>query len=209
MAVTRPNVETYYDSRTRKGGAGQMSVLTPDQERLNDQLQNSAQSGSFQNAGDYWRSNLSDDSKDIEAFQAPEIRRFQEQTIPGLSEQFAGMGAGGLSSSGFRNAGVQASTDLSERLAQIRANVRENAARGLFNLGQEGMKSTKENTYQQGAPSMWGPVLGAAGTAAGAYFGGPAGAAGGGAAGNVAGNWVDQQSRSNSVYSGSNSVFGG
>lgn len=194
--------------KEKVGGKGAMNLLTGEQEKLNSQLQNSAQQGSFQPAGDYYRGLMSDDSQDIADFQAPEIRRFNEQTIPGLSEQFAGMGAGGLSSSGFRNSGVQASTDLSERLAQIRANVRQGAAQGLMNLGQAGLNPTRENTYQQPAPSMWGPILGAAGTAAGAYFGGPGGAAAGNVVGNTAGNWIGEQTRSNNVYSQSNSIFG-
>jgi hypothetical protein len=84
----------------------------------------------------------------------PDIRNFNENIIPGLSEQFAGMGAGGLSSSGFRNAAVGAGTDLSERLGAIRANLRANSAAGLTGIGTAGLGDFTNNTYTQGAPGF-------------------------------------------------------
>ena len=70
---------------------------------------------------------------------APELRKFNEEIIPRLSEEFAGMGAGGLSSSGFQNAAVSAGTDLSERLGAIRAGLRSQGAAGLANIGQQSL----------------------------------------------------------------------
>lgn len=191
------------------GEMGQQSLLTPQQERLHRGVVKTASEGSFDPAVNYYRGLLSDDNADMEAFTKPEMRRFNEQVVPGLSEQFAGMGAGGLSSSGFRNAAVGAGTDLSERLASIRANIRGQAAQGLMQFGQIALNPTQENYYQQQAPSMMGPILGAAGTAAGAYFGGPGGAAVGGAAGNTLGNYLGQQGRSDNIYGQSTSLVGG
>src|SRR5436190_8080859 len=73
----------------------------------------------------YYQGLMSDNSVDFDAMAAPEMRRFNEQIVPGLAEQFAGMGSGGLSSSGFRNAAVGAGTDLSERLGALRAQLRQ------------------------------------------------------------------------------------
>jgi len=83
------------------------------------------------------------------------MRQFNEQTIPGLAEQFAGMGSGGLSSSGFRNAAVNAGTDLSERLGALRAQLRQQGAQGLMGIGQQGLGQFNENIYQQGQPGLF------------------------------------------------------
>src|SRR6185503_11605046 len=97
-----------------------VSTLRKEQEPLYQQLTKAGMQkgagGAFGDAADYYRGLLSDESPDMEAFAAPEMRRYREQIVPELSEQFAGMGSGGLSSSGFRNAQMGAGTDLSERL---------------------------------------------------------------------------------------------
>src|SRR5690606_16713377 len=126
---------------------------------------------------------------DLDAFSAPMMRQYQQEIIPGLSEQFAGMGSGGLSSSGFRNAQVQGSTDLAERLGQLRASLRQSGAQGLMNIGQQGLNSYTQNmTTQPGSQGFLSQIAPAVGTAVGAYFGGPAGAAAGYSAGNSFGN---------------------
>lgn len=121
----------------------QRPLLSKEQRPVFSQLVNAAQNqgagGAFGQTADYYRNLLSDNPEDFQAFSAPELRRFREQTIPELSEQFAGMGSGGLSSSGFRNAAVNAGTDLSERLAAIRADLRQRGAQGLFNIGQQAL----------------------------------------------------------------------
>lgn len=173
----------------RKGKYTQRSTLGPEQQGLYNQMQQALQGqgagGAFGQAADYYRNNLSDNPADFQAFAAPEMRRFNEQIIPGLSEQFAGMGSGGLSSSGFRNAAVGAGTDLSERLGSIRANLRQQAAQGLNQMGQFGLSPQfNENIYEAGQPGLLdfaGPALGA--------FGGPAL----GAFGNMAGNWLSNK----------------
>jgi len=97
------------------------------------------------------------------------MRQFREQTIPGIAEQFAGMGAGGLSSSGFRNAAIGAGTDLGERLASMRANLRQGAAERLSNIGSQGLGSFSERFYRpesQGFLQAMAPGIGAGLTAA-------------------------------------------
>jgi hypothetical protein len=167
----------------------QKSTLGPEQQGLYQQMQQALQGqgagGAFGQAADYYRGLLSDDSADFQAFAAPEQRRFREETIPGLSEQFAGMGSGGLSSSGFRNAAVNAGTDLSERLGSIRAQLRQQGAQGLNQMGQFGLGNFNENIYRQGQPGLV-DTLGQGLGIAGAMYGGPGGAA----MGNAAGNWL-------------------
>lgn len=136
----------------------QVSNLTPSQLKGQKQLQNAGRGrgagGAFGESADYWRDILDNDPSAMQAFEAPEQRRFNEQIIPDLAEQFAGMGAGGLSSSGFRNAAVGAGTDLSERLASMRAGLRQNAASNLFNVGQAGLQ--QHSQYQQTDPGSEG-----------------------------------------------------
>ena len=127
----------------------QLNTLTPQQMQIQNQMTNAAQSrgGAFNNVSNYYNDLLSNNSADMEAFAAPEMRRFNEQIIPDLAEQFAGLGAGGsgLSSSGFQNQLGRAGADLSERLAAMRANLRQNAAQGLQNLGTQALNPYMQN----------------------------------------------------------------
>lgn len=180
---------------------GYRSTLGPEQQPLYQQLQQALMQqgagGAFGSAADYYRDLLSDDSKTFDAFAAPEQRRFNEEIIPGLSEQFAGMGSGGLSSSGFRNAAVNAGTDLSERLGAIRAQLRQQGAQGLSQMGQFGLGQFGQTTYtpaKGGLLDFAGPALGAAATA----IGGPVA----GALGQAAGNWVTSKFGKSDPYGG-------
>lgn len=165
-----------------------VSTLGKDQEPLLQQLLASLQGrgagGGFGSSADYFYNILNDNPELMQQFMAPEMRRFNEQTIPGLAEQFAGMGSGGLSSSGFRNAAVNAGTDLQERLGAIRAGLKQNAASGLSGLGQQGLGNyTQDVATQQGSPGLFSTIGPGIGTAIGGAFGGPIGAAFGGLAG--------------------------
>jgi hypothetical protein len=171
-----------------------VSTLRPEQEGLYRNAVNAGLSpgagGSFGTSADYYRDLLSDNPADLESMVAPELRRFNQQTIPGLAEQFAGMGAGGLDSSGFRNASINAGTDLAERIASIRAGLRERGAAGLANIGQIGLQPYSQNMVtQQGTQGALPALSGIAGTVLGS-FAGPAGAAIGNQAGNWLGNWA-------------------
>lgn len=173
-----------------------VSTLRPEQEGLYNQLVNSGMNqgagGAFGTSADYYRNLLSDDSADYNSFAAPQLRQFNEQTIPGLSEQFAGMGSGGLSSSGFRNAAIGAGTDLSERLGAIRANLRQSGAQGLQNIGQTGLQNYSQNmTTQPGTEGFLAPALGALGTSALGQAGGQLGY--------QAGNWLKNSFGGNNV----------
>ncbi len=162
------------------GKFSQQSLLTPGQQGLQNGLQNSAQ-GSFGQAGNYYNSLFNDNNDTFNSLANPEMRRYNEQIIPDLAEQFAGFGSGSLSSSGFRNAATSAGTDLSERLGAIRAQLRQQGAQGLMGLGQKALQPTVENIYTQGQPGLLDSIgSGIGGAAAGFAMGGPAGAIGGG-----------------------------
>lgn len=187
----------------------QRSLLEPGQQPGKNQLFNAAQGqrgagGAYGAAADYYYNNLSDNPADFEAFAKPEMRRYNEQIIPDLAEQFAGMGAGNLSSSGFRNAAVSAGTDLSERLGQIRANLRQNAAQGLQNIGQQSLQPYVENVTNVAQPGLLEQALPAVISGAATAFGGPVlGAAAGGLS-----NWISSKGQS-SPYGGNSKMPGG
>lgn len=173
-----------------------VSTLRPEQEPLYEQLVNAGLNpgagGAFGTSADYYRNLLSDENADISAFTAPAMRQYWQDIVPGISEQFAGGGGGqgSFSSSGFRNAQTQGAVELSERLGQIRANLRQGAAAGLANIGQLGLGNYSQNMVTEpGTPGFLSMLAPAVGTAAGAAIGGPGGAAAGNVAGNAAGNW--------------------
>lgn len=180
------------------------STLTRRQRGVHKTLTNAAMDqgagGAFGDVADYYRRLLDMDPEAFNEFAAPELRRYNEQIIPDLAEQFAGMGAGNLSSSGFRNAAVGAGTDLSERLAAMRANLRMQGAQGLFNIGQASLNPVKENIYMQGQPGMLEQFAPAIGTGIGAAVGGPIGAGIGGGIGSMFGG--SSQKGKSSPYGG-------
>jgi len=184
-----------------------VSTLRGEQEPLYRQLVKAGlgkgAGGAFGSAGDYYRNLLEgqDDESQYNDLSAPIMRQYQEDIVPGLSEQFAGFGGGGsLSSSGFRNAQVQGATDLSERLGQLRANLsqfrsgmRHSAAQGLMGLGQQGLQPYSQNMVtEQGTPGFLSNVAPAFGTALGTALGGPALGAAGGALGSLFGSSTSQ-----------------
>lgn len=173
----------------KPGKFEQRSTLAPQQQQLFGQLTGALQGqktgGAFGNLADYYQGLLSGTGPDFEAFAAPEQRQFREQTIPGLSEQFAGMGSGALSSSGFRNAAVGAGADLGERLGALRAQLRQQGAAGLQQMGQFGLSPQfQENLYRQGQPGLADYVGQGIGTGLGAFGGGGYG---------MAGNWLNNR----------------
>lgn len=176
-----------------------VSTLRPEQEGLYQQLQGSAMGrgagGAFGGAADYYRDLLGNNSADFNSFAAPQMRQYNEDIVPGISEQFAGMGSGGLSSSGFRNAQVQGGVDLAERLGAIRSNLRQAGAQGLQNIGQQGLQSYSQNMVTQpGSEGLLAAAAPAIGTALGS-FAGPLGAAAGG----MAGSWLRNSFGGNKV----------
>ncbi len=168
----------------------QVSNLTHSQLGIQNQLQGAAKrrgaGGAFGTSADYYRDLLGNNSEDFNAFQAPELRRFNEQIIPDLAEQFAGFGAGSLSSSGFRNAAVGAGADLSERLGAIRAALRQQGAQGLNQIGQQALTPHAQyQTTQPGSEGLLSSIAPSIGTGIGAGIGSPIGSAIGNFTGNL------------------------
>lgn len=156
--------------------------LTPEQQQMFAQLLQAGQGqgapGVFGQAADYYRGLLDPSSEAMDQFAAPEMRRFQEEIIPGLAERFAGMGSGGaLSSSMFRNAAIREGSSLSERLAAMRAGLQGQGAQGIQGIGQAGLQQVQSPYIRQATPGLLGGLMeGVApgiGKGLGAAMGGP------------------------------------
>ena len=116
-------------------GYDQFSTMNPQQSELLQQLLGSisGQQGNinqnplYQSGQNYLQNLLQGGDQAFANFEAPFKRQFHEQTIPGLAERFAGMGAGAQSSSAFQNALGQAGAGLSENLASLRSQLQMQA----------------------------------------------------------------------------------
>ena len=138
-----------FDQRSRLGQPQQQGF-----QNLINAANGSGAAGGFGQAADYYRSLLSDNSPDYQALAATQMRQFRQQTLPGIAEQFAGLGAGALDSSGYRNSVLQANTDLGERLAALRANLRGQGAQGLQGIATQGLGDYFNNTYMPQTPGF-------------------------------------------------------
>ena len=127
----------------------QQSLLNPTQQSLaqqrNQALNQSGNTSAYGTSGDYYRDLLSPNGQNYQDMAAPEIRNYQENIVPDIGEEYAGMGSGALSSSGFRNANLRAGADLSERLGSLREQMRLQGAQGLQMQGQQGLNQESEN----------------------------------------------------------------
>lgn len=131
-------------------------------------------------ANQYYNSLLQPGNDAFNNFAAPWMNQFEEQILPQIAERFAGAGA--LSSSGFGQALGGAGAGLQSQLAQLFAQLQNQAAGAQTNqfnqLSQTGL-NYQPFAYQQkqGSGGMLGPLATGLSTA----FGGPlAGMAAGG-----------------------------
>jgi hypothetical protein len=100
---------------------------------------------------------LSGDPEAFKAFEAPAMRQFEEQIVPGLAERFSGMGAGAQSSSAFQQALGQAGASLSERLAMQRAGLQQGAMGQLGGLLGAGLSAQPFGyQYTPGTSGLFG-----------------------------------------------------
>ena len=99
---------------------------------LIDKLNQMSQSGGGeQEALAFLQNILNPESEEYQSLVAPYMREFEEKTVPGLAERFAGMGA--LGSSGFGQALGAAGAGLQEKLQAAATQARGNAATSLLN----------------------------------------------------------------------------
>lgn len=99
---------------------------------------------------------LGDDS----ALMAPAMRRFQEQTIPGIAERFSGTGAGSQSSSAFQQSLGAAGASLQENLAKMSADRKMKLVQYILQLAGTPMTDRRVSPATK---SAFGEGLGALG----------------------------------------------
>ena len=157
----------------------QITTQSKGQQGLSNQLmQMLSGGGGLGGLQDYFKQMMGNDESAFNQFAAPEMRRFNQDIIPSLANQFAGMGSGALSSSGFRNAAVGAGADLSERLAAMRAGLRQNAVGQLGNFYGQSQQPQFENVYRPRSPGLLeqlAPIAGQVIGGMGGQFGGQLG----------------------------------
>ena len=103
----------------------QLPTLNPQQQQLLQQMLSGqgglGQSPLFGQASSLLQGILSGQDQGAAALEAPAMRQFQEQIIPGIAERFSGLGAGAQSSSAFQQALGGAGAGLAERLAAMQS----------------------------------------------------------------------------------------
>ncbi len=125
-------------------------MFTPEQEAFLNQLLGGSQEG--MSSGMEYLTNLL--SGDTEAFEAPLKRQFEEETIPGLAERFAGADA--QESSAFGQALGQAGAGLTENLSQLREGLKGQALSQLQGLAGMGLGQRFENVLRPGTTGILG-----------------------------------------------------
>lgn len=161
----------------------QTPTLDPSQMQFLQQLLGQLGGGggvgqNFGAANDYISRILSNDPNTIAQFEAPYRQQFEQQTLPGIAERFAGANpmGGGLSSSGFGQALGGAGAQLQAQLAGLRGQLQQGAsqqAMGQYNqLANLGLGTrTFENTFQPGSGGLLGGALSGLGSGLGMGLG--------------------------------------
>lgn len=122
----------------------QLPSYTPQQQNIMSQLSGGA-AAQLPQAFQYLQSILSQDPEMMKQFEAPMMRQFEEQTIPGIAERFTGMDA--QKSSAFGQQLGAAGAGLQENLAAQRAQMGPQAIQQLMQMLQGGMGKQFENVY--------------------------------------------------------------
>lgn len=120
-------------------GFEKMDTLSPEQQQLFQQIMSSLGQGgqlgqSYGQGLSGLQEMLNPSSAAYQRFEAPHLQQFEQQTVPGLAERFAGAGAqgGALSSSGFGQALSSAGGQLQTQLAGMKAGLQQQAIRDIM-----------------------------------------------------------------------------
>lgn len=116
------------------------STLNKDQQQMFKQYQQGIENNpTYQGGNNFLQQLYSNQPGAFEAFERPYKTQFEQETVPLLSERFAGMGTGGgaLNSSGFQQTLAQAGRGLSENLAAQRGNMQIQGLGQALNYAQQ------------------------------------------------------------------------
>lgn len=143
-----------------KEKAKQLPTFTPGQQKLQEDLLGGlgGQQGLQQQGIDFLSLLLSQDPEALQQFQAPALRQFQEEIIPGITERFAGLGA--LNSSGFQQTLAQSGQKLAENLAQQRGGLGIQGLAGLQALQSQALSPQFQTGVSPRQPGFFEQVIG-------------------------------------------------
>ena len=119
------------------GTSGQKGLLQQLLSQLQGQNTNIQQNPLFQQGSNFLQQLLSGSPESTAAFEAPAMRQFNEQIVPGIAERFSGLGAGAQSSSAFQQALGQAGAGLSENLQAMRSGLQFGGLGHALNFSQQ------------------------------------------------------------------------
>ena len=154
-----------------QGKFSNQDLLNPQQKQLHSEFLN--QYGGAQNAGlQQILSLLNNNPEAFSKFEDPYKRQFQQETVPGLAEQFAGMGSGGSqNSSAFGQALSGAGADLSSNLAALRGQLQNQALGQLQGFQNQAYQPTFQTSYQGPTSGFLSGLFKGAGQGIGQTFG--------------------------------------
>ena len=141
----------------------QMNTRTPGQMRTIEDIAGGGgmlNDPTYQAGSNYLRQMMDMSPEMFQQFSAPYMRQFQEETLPGIAERFAGVG--GLSSSGMTQSMGQAGAGLMEKLAAMKGNMGMQAAQTGLGYAQAPYQqqleaaniSPYDNIYMRGQPGI-------------------------------------------------------
>lgn len=135
----------------KQGEMNQVSTQTGGQQDLLSQLMAGLSGGGFgggpMGAGMEGLFKLL--SGDTEAFEAPLMRNFEENLIPGIAERFSGLGSGAQGSSAFSQGLSSAAGGLTEQLGAMRGGLQQQGMSQLMQMLQTGLGTQSfENVYK-------------------------------------------------------------
>jgi len=120
--------------------------------------------------GSEWLNQLFNDPEFFKKFEAPMMRQFEEETLPGVANRFGGMGSHGSFGTGFRNAANREATNLYEKIAALRGGMQQQGTNQALQYAQQPFSNYSQllqqattptqNTFQPASTGMWGAMPG-------------------------------------------------
>lgn len=121
--------------------------------QLNPQQGDITNNPTFQ-GGNEWLQSLFSDPEFFKSFEAPLMRQFEEETIPGLANRFAGMGSGGaIGSTAFRNQLGREGSTLHEKIASLRGGLQQQGANQALQYSQQPASNYMQQLQQMLQPT--------------------------------------------------------
>jgi len=149
--------------KDKKSEIKEYKNYSPQQEQMLDRLHQMAMEGN-EKAYDWYMRILSGDESAFDEFEAPEMERFQQETVPGILERFSYGPNGGMSkgSSALNNSLGAAAKSLSLGLSAQRANLKNQAAQGIEGFANKALQPRTTKYAEEGQSGGWSALAGPA-----------------------------------------------